>query len=459
MKPRTVGILAAVVLLLGAFIWWVERDLPGSDERSEQARKILGGLDRDVVEAVTLSLGERRVHLERSDEPGESWRLAAPKDARADEQAVDQLVLVLTRLEKQAPVEEPDRAELGLEPPEAVVTVRADGRERVLRVGVDVPVTGGRVVSLEGTDEVWVTEGELWDEIVREPEAWRSKRAVPWSAAEIVRIRVTGEGREEPLEIVREATESSSAERFRLVAPFEDTADRQTVQSLTSRLATLRIADFLDGPEEIPADVDVDTPRFSLSLQIDRSDDGESHRIDLVDPVDTTGARWLARVEGALVEMEAGELAELLDRPEFAWRSHALTDLQIFELDELRIRSADDGEMVLARTEDEWTRDGGAVPYGPVRELILQLTGARAVDVDAGGDEPAGSPRLVFTLVPEGESPAPETLSVYDDAGTGVPVRVEPRGLVLRFDPDVVGEIEAAVDEVREAEPEAPEAP
>ena len=41
MKPRTVVLLALVVAALGAFIWFVERDLPSSEERAERSRKVL----------------------------------------------------------------------------------------------------------------------------------------------------------------------------------------------------------------------------------------------------------------------------------------------------------------------------------------------------------------------------------------------------------------------------------
>lgn len=65
MRPKTLLILALVVLVLGAFIWFYERDLPGSEERAEQAKKVLGGLESRDVEAVEIAWEDRRVRLER----------------------------------------------------------------------------------------------------------------------------------------------------------------------------------------------------------------------------------------------------------------------------------------------------------------------------------------------------------------------------------------------------------
>lgn len=471
MKPKTLGILAALVLVLGAFIWLVERDLPGTEERAEQAKKVLGGVERTDIEALTLSIDDRQVRLERVDEAsgegadeGEdedatdaSWRLTAPLEARADDAAVDRLLLTLGRLEKQTTVEDPDRVDLGLEPPEATVTVTASGREQTLQVGVEIPVAGGRVVSLEGQDEVWVTEGELWDEITQDPDAWRSKEAVPWSASEIVRLRLSGEGREAPVEIVREEVEGGSGARFRLVSPVSDVADRQTVQDLTSRLATLRAEEFLDDAGEAPEDVDPASPRFVAELFDDRGEGTEPYRLEMIAPLEPSGSRWLVRAEGQLMETEAPELVELSGRPPRAWRSHLATDLQIFEVDRVKIEQEGRDEMVLARVEGDWVRDGEALAYGPVRELLVRLTSARAVEVEPTAEASVGEPRLVFHVEPNVEGLPTEALSVYDDEAAGVPVHVVPRGVVLRFESGVIEEIEKALQAIRDAEPLADE--
>ncbi len=458
MRPKTLGLLAALVLILGAFIWFVERDLPGTEERAEREKKVLNGVEASDVETVAITAGDDSVRLERVREDGVeegSWRLTSPVEMPADDTAVESLLRTLTRLEKQTSVEEPDRADLGLEPPQATVTIQTSGRERNLQVGVDVPVTGGRVVSLAGGgDEVWVTEGALWDAITRDPESWRSHRAVPYAASEVVRFRLSGEALQTPVEVVREGAEGGdAAARFRLTVPFDDAADRQIVQDLTSRLATLRIDDFLDDPGETPEGLDPDSPRFVVELFADRTAEAEPHVLELIAPVPDAEGLWLARTGDRLVGTRAPELVELLDRPPSAWRSHLLSDLQIFELDRVRALEEGHDETVLARIEGDWARDGDVLPYGPVRELLLQLTGARAVEVVAHGEVPAGDPRLVFELEPNVEGLPGETISVYPEDDAGVPVSIEPRGALLRVEAGTMEGLETALQGVREAEP------
>ena len=150
MKPRTLLILLAVVLGLGAFIWFYERDLPSSEEREEQSRKVLA-VEKDDIREVTLETAAGTVHLERVDPPapaakteetekekeeeaGEEaaeaeplveseWRMTKPYTARAELAAVDRLLDELTNLEKSRTLEDVVPAEVGLDKPRATVRV------------------------------------------------------------------------------------------------------------------------------------------------------------------------------------------------------------------------------------------------------------------------------------------------------------------------------------------------
>ena len=65
MRPRTLLILLVVVLGLGSFIWFYERKLPSTEERSELRKKVLE-IKKDDVKAVTIeSAKSGTVRLER----------------------------------------------------------------------------------------------------------------------------------------------------------------------------------------------------------------------------------------------------------------------------------------------------------------------------------------------------------------------------------------------------------
>jgi hypothetical protein len=176
MRGRTLLILLAVVLALGAFIWFYERDLPGSEEREAQARRLIPGLEVGDVTAFEVESGGERVRIERVGPPpaaaeddateddaeeaaagageapaGGEWRIAAPErhaGARADRVAVDGLLSSLAALERGGALEGFDRRALGFDEPRARVTIeRREGGPIALAVGADVPASSDMVVN------------------------------------------------------------------------------------------------------------------------------------------------------------------------------------------------------------------------------------------------------------------------------------------------------------------------
>src|SRR5690349_15734957 len=99
MKPRTLLILLAVVLGLGAFIWFYERKLPSSEERTALEKKVVK-VEKDDVTAVTVEASKGRIRLERIGTPkpakkegdeetpapasAAEWKMVEPFNTRAD---------------------------------------------------------------------------------------------------------------------------------------------------------------------------------------------------------------------------------------------------------------------------------------------------------------------------------------------------------------------------------------
>ena len=136
MSQKTLIALALLVGGLLAFIWFVERDLPSSDERAESAQ-LLFRLKPHQVQSITLEWGENSVHLERakvsattddgeeiSDDPevAPDWRLIHPYNAAGDQGPIKQFVDALLTLEKKRTLQDADPAALGLGSPRAVAT-------------------------------------------------------------------------------------------------------------------------------------------------------------------------------------------------------------------------------------------------------------------------------------------------------------------------------------------------
>ncbi|HNU83320.1 MAG TPA: hypothetical protein PKO05_07800, partial [Thermoanaerobaculia bacterium] len=81
MRPRTLLVLLALVVGIGAFVYFYERELPSSDERAERAKRVLPGLAAEAVTGIEIEGSTGRLRLEREAAPaGEAdtlsgWRL------------------------------------------------------------------------------------------------------------------------------------------------------------------------------------------------------------------------------------------------------------------------------------------------------------------------------------------------------------------------------------------------
>ncbi|HEY0782881.1 MAG TPA: DUF4340 domain-containing protein, partial [Thermoanaerobaculia bacterium] len=148
MRPRTLLVLLILVAGLGAFIFFVDRKLPSSEERTANAKKVLS-IKKDDVTAIALTsgaIGATQVELQRvgpppaakdkgkkTDDalalgaPAAEWRLVKPLAARADAAAVSGLLDALTGLEKTRTIEKADPKAVGLDKPRATVKLTTVG--------------------------------------------------------------------------------------------------------------------------------------------------------------------------------------------------------------------------------------------------------------------------------------------------------------------------------------------
>lgn len=476
MKPRTVLVLALVVAALAAFLWFVERDLPSTEELAERARKVLP-VEAGEVRAVEVEWGGETVRLERAPSPegapegapdgapegeeGEDaeeaapspeWRLTEPIEARADRAAVDGLLTALAGLEKLRTLEDAgpaDRPELGLDPPRGRVTLVTGEGERTLQVGAEVPASSNVLVSLAGEPEVWVTPRSFTARLDKEPGEWRSKEilALDRDAVERITLRSGDEGASSLVVLVR-----GEDDRFRLAEPVADLADRDLVSGLLSDLVTLRAQRFLDEPGLAAPDLGLDPPRGVVTAELEGG--GEPVRVELGAPVlDSDEAVYARAVEGGVpqtFETVTG-LDEAAARPPAQWRSPSWATLSSFQVDRLEVAEPGRPELVLTREGTAaWLRGEEEISYTAASDLVFAVTDAEGEVADAAGDG-LGEPLLTLRLASdEGDE---ETLTLYPEADDGRhPGTSSGREAVVLLPGEAVDEIREALAGVREAE-------
>ncbi len=484
MRPRTLLILLALVLGLGVFIWFYERELPSSEERAEQAKKVLA-FEKDEVRKVILESPAGRVVFERAEslqgpeekkedeseeeeegeeapgeealgEPESAWKITAPLQARADAFAVDGLLQSLADLEKTRTIEEVDRKAQGLDKPRATVRIETEGGTRVLQIGAAVPPGGTLIAGLEGEDEAYVVSDTIWSQIDREPGSWRDRQLFRASRDAIARIALTGPGGEMVL--------AQQNGRFRIEGPFTDRADKTMVDDLYADLSGLTAEEFVDQPQLAPAEMGLQPPQGVVEVTFLQ---GEPLRIELGSPVSSEktaeseapsdptapppAAALYARVGPQLIETRT-RLAQTAARPAPEWRARGLSAFEVYEIEAVTIRDGK-GPLRLTRAGTDWKRGEETISYMPVSDFLFALTGAQADRLlTPAPQNTAGSlGQPVLTVELEGKDAGKETLTLYPARAGGVPARVSGRDIVLLLPTDKLQEILARLGDVRGA--------
>ena len=436
MQPRTLGILLALVVGLGAFVWFVERDLPGSDEREAQAKKLFV-VEAEEISGLSWTVGEQRVALSRDSADSGTWRLIEPFAARADGGAVETLVGLLADLEKQRTMEEGSASDFGLLPPRATLLIETAAGPRELRIGSSVPASDFIVVATGDGPPFHVVAGDLWSELERPGGEWRSRQVFPGEQDEIASVTLSGG--DQTVSLARRDGE------FWIEAPVEDRADEGTVSRFLAALTGLEVDEFVDGEPGVEL-ADQGLAPASATIEVTR-EDASTWTLELGGPASDDSERRYARAEGVTMMLADG-LAEDLARAANEWRSLEWATLEVFEIDSAEM-SDETGTLSFARVDGQWERDGEPVEFGVVSDLLYAIQGSKAEALDAG-DALAGEPVLSVTLNP-GEGS--QRLEIFEPDGDRYPARASGREATLWLGGDRVRDIRGRLAEARSAEP------
>ncbi len=440
MRPRTLIVLLALVLALGAFVWFFERDLPGSEDRAEQAKRVLRG-EAEEVTAVDWTRDGVGIRLERSDD--DVWRLSKPLEARAAAAAAERLAELLVGLIKERTLEDATATEVGLDEPEAEVSVEfGDRRERLL-VGPRLPASDSRIASAGEEGPIWIVANEFWAELERPLDDWRSRDVWTGTADRVERV-VFEPGAESVVLGRRDGD-------FWLEAPIEDRADPGTVSRFLGSLASLEVSEFVDRPAGELDALGLAEPRATVEL-ID--DTGALWRLEIGDRVpqdkapspieDDDASRVYARAEDQIYVL-SDPLSEAVERSVEEWRSYEWATRQVFEIERL-IATDESGEIDLVRDSGDWLRDGEAIEFAVVSDLLYAITSSKAEALDAPA--PAGEPLLAFTINPGEEE---ERLEIFAPTADRHPARTGGREALLWLGGDRVRDLRSKLEAVRTA--------
>lgn len=477
MKPRTLLILLVIVVGLGAFIWFYERKLPSSEERTEIAKKVVP-LKKEDVRAVTLESATGKVVLERTaspevgegkdnkdgdeeaeGQPAGDWKLVQPMAARADAFAVDGLLDALTGLQKSRTLDQVDRAATGLDKPRATIRLKTADGETVLRLGAEVPTGGELIAGVDGQGSGYVVGDSILTQVQRDPGSWRDRQLFRAGRDAISRITLSGS----PGGPVALAQKDGI---FRLERPFADRADRDKTDDLYADLSGLTAEKFIDDPRP-PAGLGLQPPRAAVDVVFAK---GEPLRIEIGSPVAEAAPipqqpgeppsqpAVYARIGRQIFETRT-RLAATAVLPPADWRARGLSAFEVFQVETATVKDrvgSPASSLRLTRAGTDWKRGAETISYVPVSDFLFAVTGAKADRLLTATESQAlgaDLTRPALTVDLETKEAGKETLTLYPAVAAGTPARVSGRDVVLLLPGDKLQEIQGKWAEVKKAKP------
>jgi hypothetical protein len=246
-------ILAAIVALVGAYLYFVERP---AVER-ESAKKTLVTFDPDDATGIVLEYPDRSIELAERDG---KWILTKPRELDADQATVQSLLRATSEAELKRVVDEKpsDLKKFGLAPPAATIKIElADGKAvPALAVGDSAPIGFNAYVRRGDETAVLLTTGTFQAGVKKDLDDLRDKSILRFEDAKVEKVAFR------PASGAATVVERTG-DGWRIREPIEARADPTAVQGVLAALRSMRARGFDDGPDAGNADgakADDETP-------------------------------------------------------------------------------------------------------------------------------------------------------------------------------------------------------
>ncbi|MBW2394999.1 MAG: DUF4340 domain-containing protein [Deltaproteobacteria bacterium] len=405
MSPKSTLLMAIVVAVLGAFIWFWE--VEGADERAaaEQTEKeIFADLKAEEVTSLWLkTTDDQAVRLERT---AEGWALREPLEFPADGTAADALADAVADLVTDKVFDDPEPLEnYGLAGEPDVRAAAGEG-EVALTLGDSIPTGGNSYVKAEGDARVFTVPTYRLGAMRKSLSDLRDSRVLDFDRDAVRDVEVTWVGGGVAL--------AKEGEVWRLRKPLDAEANESAISGLLSDLRFLRAEGYVDEPDEAQAAA-FESPAYGVILR----GEGDAILADLQVASAANGSNRVAKGrDGYLYEIAESRL-DNLPRTVVAYRFKELSRFEVNDAArfELRFRDAGEDLTIQARQTEQgaWETEPEALAPGKASRLLSELSGLEALDIAA---ESMGENELAAL----GLSPPSATLRVFSEGEGSEPL-------------------------------------
>src|ERR1700716_3772560 len=191
MKWKTTLILLVIAAGVFAYLFFVERNRPGSAEAARQAQNLVN-FSRDKITGLVIQNGDDKIEIRQRDN---KWRLETPIKDQADASLVNNLLLDLENWQKDAAISakemEADKnklADYGLANPKVRLRLLGPDAPPEIFFGKDAAFEGKMYVRFENSKETYVANHSVNQAIEKKPDDLGDKRLTDLITAQVTRV-------------------------------------------------------------------------------------------------------------------------------------------------------------------------------------------------------------------------------------------------------------------------------
>ena len=384
MKWKTTLVLFVIAAGVFAYLFFVERNRPGTEEATRQAQNVVN-FSRDKVNGIVIQNGDDQIDIRRRDD---KWRLEIPIKDQADGSVVNSLLLDLENWQKDAAISakemEADKnklADYGLANPKLRLKLIGPDTPPEIFFGKDAALEGKMYVRFGNSKETFLANQSVKKAIDKKPEDFRDRKLTDLIMAQVVRVVLKTSAGEMELQ--------KKGDHWDILKPLHTRADDQKVSDLIAQVTTARIQQFVADDRGDLHPYGLAEPHGSLTLfaQDDKSagrtdsSRGEQGQILQIGGPATAGEKEKDQVyvrfsPRGFVYTLPKKIEEILNSRPNDLRDRHLVRIDTKILDRLTIDAPGKGKTVFARKDENWTiasRNNAPANSGEVRRLIDRL--------------------------------------------------------------------------------------
>jgi Domain of unknown function (DUF4340) len=268
MSPARAAVLVGLFALLLVVYFGLEWRTGRVAEREAAAKRLFDVKAEEVTGVRLERPDEAPIVLAKQDG---RWRIAQPRDLRADQEAVARVVRAVAEATRERTLEgvSPANPEYGLGKPAVTVTLETPSGARTLSLGAEAKVGYGAFARRGGAEEVVVVPASVKSDAAQSLFDLRDKRVVAAEPSAVRRIEVRPARGGEPVVVVN-AAEGKGTPQWRLEGvPAGREAEQWRVDRLADAALDMRMSGVAAETREAARGRGLESPARTVTLVLD----------------------------------------------------------------------------------------------------------------------------------------------------------------------------------------------